>query len=434
MNSYEPRLTMKTPRARISAASLALLFGGLVLVVSGAPQANAQAAAPVTRSVGAIKAITGTHITMSPDSGSDLQIQVDDSTRLVRTNPGETDLKKAAAIKLSDLQTGDRMLVRGKLAGDGKTLTPSIIVVLKKSDLSDLQQRQLQDWQKRGVGGLVRAVDADAGTVTISVAAATGNKNVLVRSAKNSTVRRYAPDSVKFDDARRSSLADIKPGDQLRARGASSTDGAELTAEEIVSGSFRNIAGTIQSANLGAHTITILDLFTRKPVTVRFSSDSQLRKLPPMIAQRIAMRLKGGAPASGAPAAGAPPAGMSSPSAPRDTSTSPGALGDSERMRGGNRGSGGDFDRTRGPGGGRPGGGAADMQQMLSRMPPLDPAELQKGDAVMLVATGGVQPTAITLLTGVEAILTASPDGSSAASLLSPWNLASSAADAAISQ
>jgi len=51
-------------------------------------------------------------------------------------------------------------------------------------------------------------------------------------------------------------------------------------------------------------------------------------------------------------------------------------------------------------------------------------ADLQKGEVVMIVSTGGNNPaevTAITLLAGVEPILTAAPTRS--ASLLSPWSL-----------
>ena len=394
-----------------------------VAVRAATPEPQAQPAAPQTaaRSVGAIKAIAGNTITITTDSGSETNILVDDSTRILRTNPGEKDLKAAVAIKLIDLQTGDRMLVRGKLASDGKTLVPSTIVVLKKSDLSDLQQQQLQDWQKRGVGGLVRAVDAPAGTVTLSVAAPAGNKSVVVHTTKSTIVRRYAPDSVKFDDARKGSLDQIKPGDQLRARGSSGADSADLAADEIVSGTFRNIAGIISSVDSANHTVTVMDLSTKKPVVVSFSDDSQLRKLPPMIAQRIAMRMKGGVVPGRMQAGGVAPAGAAAASPAGGASPPAGAPGDFQRMRGA-------------ASGGRPGGGAADLQQILSRIPPLASSDLLKGDAVMLVATTGARPTAITLLTGVEAILTASPDGSSAASILSPWNLGSSAADAAGSQ
>ena len=51
-----------------------------------------------------------------------------------------------------------------------------------------------------------------------------------------------------------------------------------------------------------------MDLLTKQPVTVKVSQDSQLRKLPQMMAQRIAMRLKGQTP-EGTPAASGPTLG-----------------------------------------------------------------------------------------------------------------------------
>lgn len=63
---------------------------------------------------------------------------------------------------------------------------------------------------------------------------------------------------------------------------------------------------------------------------------------------------------------------------------------------------------------------------MISRMPAVSISDLNKGDAVMLVATEGSSsstPTAITLLAGVEPILSAVPGGAGAAMILSPWNL-----------
>jgi hypothetical protein len=74
---------------------------------------------------------------------------------------------------------------------------------------------------------------------------------------------------------------------------------------------------------------------------------------------------------------------------------------------------------------------------MLKRMPAVTLADLQKGDAVMIVATPGTtdtQPTAITLLSGVEPILSASPNSSRAAMLLSPWNLGGGEAAAGATQ
>ena len=69
--------------------------------------------------------------------------------------------------------------------------------------------------------------------------------------------------------------------------------------------------------------------------------------------------------------------------------------------------------------------GGGDLQQMLTRMPAATLADLQKGDAVMVVATQGAEkdsPTVITLLAGVEPILRASPKGGQDM-ILSPWTL-----------
>ena len=60
-------------------------------------------------------------------------------------------------------------------------------------------------------------------------------------------------------------------------------------------------------------------------------------------------------------------------------------------------------------------------------MPAATLADLQKGDAVMLVATEGsstAPSTVITLLGGVEPILQASPKNA-ASTILSPWSLGS---------
>ena len=78
-------------------------------------------------------------------------------------------------------------------------------------------------------------------------------------------------------------------------------------------------------------------------------------------------------------------------------------------------------------------GGPPDIQQILARMPAATLTDLQKGDAVMIVGTqgdGSSVVSAVTLLAGVEALLTASPSASQAM-MLSPWSLSSSTAEAA---
>lgn len=357
------------------------------------PQAPATNA--VQKQVGTIKTISGTAITLTTDAGSPVNVVIQESTRMIRTAPGQKDLKSAAPVTLPELQVGDRMLVVGRLAPDGTSVLASNVVVMKGSDVSAKQEQEREDWQKRGIGGLVTAMDSANGTITVSTSAIGANKSVVVHVSKDTILRRYAPDSVKFEDAVPGKLDQIKVGDQLRARGNRSADGSELTAEEIVSGAFRNIAGTVVSTDAATNSVKVLDLITKQPVTLKINTDSQMRSLPQPMAQRIAFQLKGGAAGGGQ---GQATNASQPPSAP------PGQASDSNGRPRGNR----------------------DFQQMLSRMPAVALADLQKDTVVMVVATegsAGSEPTAITLLTGVEPILSAAPDKGRAAMLLSPWNL-----------
>src|ERR1700694_4712226 len=258
------------------------------------------------RHIGAIKAISGNVITLTPDSGPQIDITVQATTRIVRIAPGEKTLKNATPVQLQDLQVGDRILVAGKTSDDAKAITAASIVVMKRSDVEAHKEENLQDWQKRGLGGLVKAVDPAAGTATISVTGFGVAKTIVVHTSKATVIRRYAPDSMKFDDARSSTLQEIQPGDQMRARGNRSADGTELAAEEIVTGSFRNVAGIVNSVDASAGTMNVQDLLSKKLVRIRVTPESQLHQLPPEFAQRIAVRLKaamagttGGAAGSG---------------------------------------------------------------------------------------------------------------------------------------
>src|SRR6266702_2109368 len=373
------------------------------------PSAQPPAAA---RPVGTIKSISGNTIILTTDAGGDVTVQVQDATKLVRIAPGQKDLKDAAPIQLADVHPGDRVLVRGKLADEGKSVVAAWVISIKKEDIAEKQAREREEWQKHGFGGLVNSVDAANNTITVSLPSLGEKKSVAVRLSKDTILRRYASDSVKFDDAKPAPLDQIKPGDQLRARGTRGADGAEFTAQEVVSGTFRNIAGIISALDASAGTITVQDLVSKKPILVRITAESQLRKLPLPVAQRIAVRLKG--TSSDAPST-------------VPTSRAAGSAANSEQSA---KPSGPPPSGSRPDGsGGRPGGGGGspDLQQTISRIPPATLAALQKGDAVMVVATEGgpnAVSTVITLLGGVEPILEASPQ-SSPSTILSPWSLSS---------
>src|SRR6266481_6314211 len=178
--------------------------------------------------VGAIKTISRNTITLTTDAGSDLTVQVQDATKLMRIAPGQKDLKDATPILLTDLQTGDRILVRGTLADDGKTVLAASVIAIKKADIAEKQSHEREEWQKHGLGGLVSSVDTASGTIAVAPPSIGDKKNVAVHLSKDTVLRRYASDSVKFDDAKPAPLDQIKPGDQLRARGTRSSDGADF--------------------------------------------------------------------------------------------------------------------------------------------------------------------------------------------------------------
>ena len=376
----------------------------------------------IAKPVGTIKSISGNTITLTTDAGTDVTVLVQDATKLLRIAPGQTDLKDATPLELPDVQVGDRILVRGKLAEDGKSVLAASVIAMKKEDISQKQSREREEWQKHGAGGLVTSIDPATNTITVSLPAIGEKKNLTVHLLKDTVLRRYAPGSVKFDDAKPAPLVQILPGDQLRARGSRAADGSELTAVEIVSGTFRNISGVLSAVDPSVGTMTLQDLATKKPVTVKITSESQLRKLNPRMAQRIALSLKGIPADAVAPAADGPASTANTRQSPESRGATAGAPRPSGAPSSG-PGQGG-FG-----GMGRAGGGPPDLQQAISRMPASALGDFQKGEAVMLVATEGGpggMPTAITLLGGVEPILQVSPN-SNASTILSPWSLGSGA-------
>lgn len=366
---------------------------------------HAQTTAPAKTppAVGTVQSISGNMLTLKTDSGAELKVQLPSEVKVLRVPPGSKDLKEATPIQLSDLLPGDRVLVRGKQGDDASSFVAATIVAMKKSDIVVKQEKDREEWQRHGIGGLVNTVDAVQNSITIKTLTAAGSKDVVVHATQSTILRRYAPGSVNFDEAKVAPITEIKPGDQLRARGTRSADGGEFNADEIVSGSFRNIAGIVVGVSASAGTLTLNDLATKKPVELKVTAESQMRKLPQPMAQRIAARLKGGADTNGGTPAVGQPGGTPTPAAGQPPASSNGGGGM----------------------GGPPRNGSGDLQQMLSRLPVSPLTEFQKGDAVMAVATSGQgdgPSTVITLLGGVEPILQATSQGQ-AASILSPWSL-----------
>ncbi|MCU1223743.1 MAG: hypothetical protein JWQ42_1836 [Edaphobacter sp.] len=398
---------MKSDIFRAPTLCLSLMVSAAGLCADSFALAQATAAAPAAaRQIGTVKAISGSSITLTTDAGQPLTVSVADAARILQLAPGSTDLKTAQSITLADIAVGDRILVTGKAGDSAGALIASRVILMKSSDIAQKNETEKADWQKRGSGGLVSAVDAGTGVVTISA----GVKKIQVQTSGSTKFRRYAGDSVKFEDTKPGTLAQIQVGDQLRVRGARSEDGSSIQAEEVVSGSFKNLAGTIATLDAASGTLTLKDLTTKRTMTVKVTANSDIRRLPPQAAAMFAARAKGGPNAE---------AGSSGGNA---QGTVPGA------GQGAGQGAGG-----MGAGAGGPGRRSAgmDLSQMLVRLPNETVADLKVGDAVMIVASqaelGSSTVMAVTLLSGVEPILAATPSG--APMTLSPWNVGGGAPD-----
>jgi hypothetical protein len=369
-------------------APLALLLTSLGPIPAGFGQEPA-----VGRALGAVTKIDAAarQIELQTTTG-EVAVSVDAKAKVLRVAPGATNLTNAAAIELTDINVGDRLRARGRMTDDQKSLAALEIVVISQSDIASKQAAERADWDRRGATGIVADVAADS--VTINVRTVEGVKPLVITPAPNAIIRRYTPDSVKFADAKPAKLSEIHKGDQVRARGNKTPDGVQMTAEEIVSGQFKMIAGLVLSVDPQENLVRINNVETKKPMTVKISADSSLKKLQPPLAQAIANRLHGVAPAGGPP--GERPAGATPTAGPGGFGGAPGGAPGGGRAPGGGGGPGG---------GGRPG----DLQSMIDRTPAIKISDLMTGDAVIISSTAGAaadQVTAITLLAGVEPILT----------------------------
>jgi hypothetical protein len=384
------------------------LVAVLIMVVIGVPaikadamvQSTAAAPAAAGRQLGTVKAVAGNTLTLTTDAGQEVVVSVADGARVLQLAPGSTDLKTAQTITLTDIATGDRVLVSGKAGDSAGAFAASRVILMKSGDIAQKHEAEQADWQKRGTGGIVSAVDTASGALTVSV----GVKKLTVNTSGTTQFRRYAGDSVKFEDAKPGTLAQIQVGDQLRVRGANSEDGSSIQAEEVVSGSFKNLAGLIATIDAANGTLTLKDLATKKTVTVKITANSSVRSLPPEDAAKFAARAKGAA--AGAGGHGGTPA----------AANSEGDTAGRERTGGSGHSAG------------------ADLSQLVNRLPNQTIADLKVGDAVMIVGSesgqGSNGVTVVTLLSGVEPILAATSGGSPALTL-SPWSLGGGSADGA---
>ena len=375
--------------------SLAVIALATLFCVGGRAQTQAAPArARVTGTVVSVDAAGG-RITLKSDKGDVTTVTTTEKSFLRRLPPGETDAKKATPAGVADIAAGDRVVASGQFGADEKSFEAHTVLVMPKASVEAVHAKEEEDWQKRGTTGIVTEVNPAAKTIVIKA----GRGQYTVEAAAAKEVLRYAKDSAKLADAKPGTLGEIRVGDELHVLGDKNADGTAITAEKLVSGSFRQIAATIDSVDVAGGTLRVKDLAIKKgpALVLKITPDTVIRKLPEQMAAMMARRYNSTAAAGAGGAAGA-------------------------RGGGGNWPQGGQG--TAGAGRGYGGRGGGDIKQMLDHLPAAQLADLKRGDAIMVSTTEGTDGTHLTgimMLAGVEPLLTASPN--STRDIMGGWNL-----------
>jgi hypothetical protein len=364
-------------RALLAVATVVIAVQISVLGLPAFQQADASITAK--GAIGEVKAIDlqGKIITIKTDAGSTVFVTFSDRTTYKKLAPGEQSLTNATDLTLSDVAEGDRIWARGTVAEDRKSVPALMIVLMTKGDISKKQEAERAEWRRRGILGVITALKPETKEITISSRTMAGTQSVVLPVGDKTEMQRYAPDSIKFSDAKPSTFAELKVGDQLRALGTRGEDPLRFTPERIVTGSFRTVAGVVKEVNATTGEVKIENLEKKQPLTIVIKQDAVLRKFP---AEFGAMGRGGGAPGGSAPGGQQPAGGQG---------------------QGGARPQGG-------PGGpGRP-GGVFNINDMLERLPTVTIADVKVGDTIIVSSTQGADPsrlTAISLVAGAEPLL-----------------------------
>jgi hypothetical protein len=338
--------------------------------------------------IGEVKTIDAAakQITIKTDAGSTVTVSVSDKTTYKKLAPGEQSLTNATDVTFADVAEGDRIMARGTVSEDRKSVPALQVIVMTKGDLAKKQEAERLEWRRRGILGVITALKPDTQEITISNRTMAGTQSVVIPVSDKTEMRRYAPDSIKFGDAKPSTFGELKVGDQLRALGDRTEDPLRFNPQKIVTGSFRTVGGVVTAVDPATGEVKINELEKKTPLTIVIKQDAVLRRFPP--ASEMGGMMGGFGRGAGGPGAGGAPA-------PQGGQGQPAA-----RPQGSGPGGGG-------PGGPRPGGGF-NINDMLERLPTISLADVKAGDTIIVSSTQGVDPTrltAISLVAGADTLL-----------------------------
>ena len=364
------------------------------LQTASAPQQTGDPGITPNGAMGEVKAIDAAakQMIVKTDAGSLVTVTLSDKSVYLRLAPGEKTLTNATKITFSDIGEGDRIWARGKVSDDRKSVPAAALIVMNKIDIAKKQEQERAEWKRRGILGVVTGLKPETKEITISSRSGMGTQSVVIPVGDKVEMRRYAPDSIKFSDAKPSNFGELKVGDQLRALGERSADRNSFTAEKVVSGSFQTVAGIVTAVNPATSELKINDLQKKQPLTIVIKQDAVLRKFPSANEMGgMAMRGPGGE-SNGAAAGQNPMAGQG------QAANRPPQSGRPQRPPG-SEGSG----MVRASG-----GGSFNIQDMLERLPTISVADLKVGDTIIVSSTKGADPerlTAISLVSGADTLL-----------------------------
>ncbi len=379
---------------------------------------------PTEHLIGTITAVdpTAHAVTVKEDkSGNTTVILLADTRTLIKVAPGAKDLKNATRITADQLATGDRVDIRGsKSPADFSQVAARSVVLMSARDLQVAHQAEAEAWQK-AIAGVVRAVDSASGKITITQRTAEGVKPLVLATSSQTQFLRYSPDAPNKPSA--SQLAQIQPGDQIKAIGQRSVDGAEINTQKIYSGAFRTVNGAVLSISPDGKQLTIKDLATRKPLDILLNESSSIHKLPPELAMSLARRLNSrGRQTPGAAPGGQTGANGQEPAADRTTAAVSGQPSDAHPE---SPGVGQGIPHTAHNG---------DISQMIENLPKIAITDLKPGDAVVVSGAAATenspQLTATQVIAGVEPILQSAPARQGGEALGGDWGLGSSEMEA----
>ena len=378
--------------------SALILVSGLVSLISAqTPEAKSK----LSLAKGDVVSITAGKIVLQTESGA-VDVPLTEKTEYLRLSADNPSLKTATAGNFAEIGAGDKVAVTGFFSEDKKTLPAYKVYLLTKSDIAQKQAKESEQWRTRGISGRVVSVNQQASQISIEVRGLASSSTINLTAKHGAKFKRYAPNSVSYSEAKMSSLSEIKTGDMLRALGEKSADGTSFTAEEVLTGAFQTVAGTVKSIDAAKNEVVITDILTKKDVIIAVGAASTLKKFPEEMAQRMAMMQAGGGaagmvrPGGGLgsarpPQAGNQPTGNTQAGNTPNPPAQPGQTG----VRGNGFGGG-----TR--------GGQGGIDDMLERFPNITINDLKVGDSIAVSSTKNAvmdRITAIKLLAGVEPFL-----------------------------